>query len=136
VSFKYSGEGPGFVVPPPLEERTVELSFVRPAPAPINAGPSGHAADGTDPHPVTVEQLIGEIDSQLDTVWADSEKRGRLAGAEAFLTSVHELALLTQSLEGQATERVEMLRSTAAAALDADEDAYGELMDRIHGEVA
>lgn len=116
-----------------MNDDTVRLPRVRATPAPINAGPSGHAADGTDPHPVTVEQLIGEIDSQLDTVWADSEKRGRLDGAEAFLTAVHELVLLAQSLEGQATERVEMLRSTAAAVLDADEDAYGELMDRIHG---
>jgi hypothetical protein len=127
VTFRYQGEGPGFTVPVPLEDRTLPIR--RPEPA-------THAVDGTDPHPVSIDQLIGEIDSQVDTVWANSELRGRLAGAEKFLASVHELALLAQSLEGQATERVEMLRSTAAAVLDADEDAYGELMDRIHGEVA
>lgn len=121
-----------------MNDDTIEFPKVRTAAqAPIMASaPATHAADGTDPHPVSAEELIGRIDAHLDTVWAHAELRGYLAGAESFLAEVHELVTLAQSLEGQATERAEMLRSTAAAALGDQEDAYEALMDRIHGEVA
>lgn len=91
------------------------------------------AVGGTDPHPVSVETTIGQIDSQIDTVWANAELRGYLDGAETFLVSVHELVTLAQSLEGLATARVEMLRSTAAAVLETDSHGYDAVMDRIHG---
>lgn len=91
------------------------------------------AVGGTDPHPTTVEDLIGRIDSQLDTVWAAADLRGYVAGAQALQDAVHELVLLTQSLEGRAGEHAEMLRSTAQAVLDDSTDDYDAVMDRIHG---
>lgn len=86
------------------------------------------AAGGTDPHPVTVEALIGRIDTQLDTVWTASERRGLLAGATEFAAAVHELVLLAQSLEGLAAERAEMLRSTAAALTGKGAGGYEDVM--------
>jgi hypothetical protein len=62
MTFKYNGEGPGFVVPTPLEDRTVELSIVRSAaPVPIAPAP----ADATlaallaavDTHPKEIRRL-------------------------------------------------------------------------------
>lgn len=91
------------------------------------------AVGGTDPHPVTIDALIGHLNSQLDTVWATAEGRGTLAGAEVFAVSVRELVTLAQSLEGRAAERVEMLRSTAEAVLDGGDHDYEAVMDRIHG---
>lgn len=91
------------------------------------------AIGGTDAHPVTIDALIGQLNTQLDTVWATAEGRGTLAGAEVFLVSVRELVTLAQSLEGRAAERVEMLRSTAEAVLDGDDHDYEAVMDRIHG---
>lgn len=91
------------------------------------------AVGGTDPHPVTVEQLIGQIDAQLDTVWAAAELRGYLAGAQQLQDATHELVLLAQSLEGRAGEHAEMLRSTAEALTEPDRDDYDAVMGRIHG---
>lgn len=86
------------------------------------------AVGGTDPHPVSIDALIGHLDSQLDTVCATAEGRGTLAGAEVFLVSVRELVMLAQSLEGRAAERVEMLRSTAEAVLDGGGRGYEAAM--------
>lgn len=83
---------------------------------------------GVDPHPVSVDELIGQIDAQLDTVWADAEKRGTPEGAESFRTSVQELVTLAQSLEGRANQHSEMLRSTAEAVLDSEARDYGTAM--------
>ena len=91
------------------------------------------ALGGTDPHPVTVEHLIGQIDAQLDTVWAAADRRGDATGAQQLQDAAHELVLLAQSLEGRAAEHAEMLRSTAAAVLNETLDDYDAVMDRIHG---
>lgn len=88
---------------------------------------------GTDPHPTTVEALIGRIDSQLDTVWAAAELRGYLTGALSLVEAAHELTLLAQSLEGRAAEHAEMLRSTAEAVHAPDPHDYDAVMDRVHG---
>lgn len=92
------------------------------------------AIGGTDPHPVGVDALVGRIDSQIDRVSAAAESRGTVTGAEVLLAEVRELIALSQSLEGRAVDRVEMLRSTAAAVLETDEADYDEVMARIHGD--
>jgi hypothetical protein len=94
------------------------------------------AVGGTDPHPVTVDDLIRQIDAQLDTVIEAAANRAHVVGAEALQRTAHELVLLAQSLEGRAGEHAEMLRSTVAAALDGGSDDYDEVMDRIHGGAA
>lgn len=94
------------------------------------------AVGGTDPHPVTVEELIGRIDAQLDTVWAAAELRGYVTGAQALVDAAHELTLLAQSLEGRASEHAEMLRSTAEAVHAPDPHDYDAVMDRVHGEAS
>ena len=91
------------------------------------------AVGGTDPHPVSIDALVGHIDTQVDTVWRAAEGRGSLEGAEQFAASVRELVTLAQSLEGRAVERVEMLRSTVDAVLSPEPDGYDAVMDRIHG---
>jgi hypothetical protein len=88
------------------------------------------AVGGTDPHPVSVADLIGRLDAQMDSVVWAAEGRGSLEGAEQFAASVRELVTLAQSLEGRAVERVEMLRSTV---LSPEPDGYDAVMDRIHG---
>lgn len=97
------------------------------------------AVGGTDPHPVSIDALVGHIDTQVDTVWRAAEVRGSLEGAEAFAAAVRELVTLAQSLEGRAAERVAMLRSTTEAVLDAEagadtlDDLYAGLSDREYG---
>lgn len=87
------------------------------------------AVGGTDPHPVTVEALIGQIDSQLDVVWAAAE-RWTPEGVGDFAAAVHELVLLAQSLEGRASERGEQFRATAAV-LGSGDDAYVAAMSLL-----
>ena len=91
------------------------------------------AVGGTDPHPVSVADLIGRLDAQMDSVVWAADGRGSLEGAEAFAAAVRELVTLAQSLEGRAVERVEMLRSTVDAVLSPEPDGYDAVMDRIHG---
>lgn len=91
------------------------------------------AVGGTDPHPVSVEDLIGRLDAQMDSVVWAAEGRGSVEGAEQFAAAARELVVLAQSLEGRAVERVEMLRSTVDAVLSPEPDGYDAVMDRIHG---
>lgn len=105
-----------------IEHDTTELStFTRPI-------------GGTDPHPATPEQLLAAADAQLDTVSAALEGRGTVEGAQVLLAATRELVTLAQSLDGAAAERVEMLRSTAAAVLEPDEDekGYDAVMGRVY----
>jgi len=92
------------------------------------------ALGGTDPHPITVDDLVALIDRQVDAVWSQSDARGTPEGAEAFARAARELVTLAQSLAGQAGARAEMLRSTAEAATGAGEDALAALYDDVVGE--
>jgi hypothetical protein len=92
------------------------------------------AVGGTDPHPATVEDLIGGIDDQVDAIWSASASQGTVEDADAFWSATRELVTLAQSLEGRAGERAEMLRSTAAAAMDGDSHDYDAVMARVHGD--
>lgn len=94
------------------------------------------ALGGTDPRPVSVDELIGRIDSQLDTVWSAAEGRGTPEGAAALVGSVRELVTLAQSLEGMAAEWADLSRSTAEA-IASDEieaDALSVLYDHVLGD--
>ncbi|GAB3224319.1 hypothetical protein GCM10027447_12810 [Glycomyces halotolerans] len=88
---------------------------------------------GTDPHPAKPEKLLEALDAQLDTVWAAMERRGTLAGAEALQKATSELVALSQSLDGYAATRAEMLTGTAEVALshEADPDPYDTAMSGL-----
>lgn len=68
MTFKYNGEGPGFVVAPPLEDRTLPLPIMRSEPAAIMAAPADL--------PLTEEHR--KVLDEIDTLSAEARKH--LAG--------------------------------------------------------
>lgn len=120
MSFNYAGEGPGFRVPQPLEDQTVELPRARAtAPAPIMAAPDA----------LTVEhrRVLDEVDSlarqareQL-TVWdgraSDSDPVAAAAMGQA-------IALAKRLVEVVRPFHSGLVLEDAITAVDDDREAY------------
>lgn len=89
MSFSYRGEGPGFTVPRPLEDRTVELAIVRnPAPEPVAAEAEADTAASlmaelTEPMEF-VERLMAGRANSLTRAQLQAELRKVIAAAQAL----------------------------------------------------